>query len=92
MAIEKIILLEGDAVVRSSLENYLRRCRIDVASTASVPVALDYLSRDNFDVFFMDLSLRNGRGTDLLQEIQMRAQHAKGIRVILSGFFERRDF
>jgi DNA-binding NtrC family response regulator len=74
MAIEKIILLEGDAVVRNSLENYLRRCRFDVASTASVPVALEYLSRDNFDVFFMDLSLRNGRGTDLLLEIQMRAQ------------------
>src|SRR6201986_1181510 len=74
MAIEKIILLEGAAVVRNSLENYLRRCRFDVASTASAPVALEYLSRDNFDVFFMDMSLRNGRGTDLLLEIQMRAQ------------------
>jgi DNA-binding NtrC family response regulator len=74
MAIEKIIILEGDAVVRSSLENYLRRCRFDVASTPSVPVALEYLSRDNFDILFMDLSLRNGRGTDLLREIQMRAQ------------------
>lgn len=74
MAIEKIIILEGDAVVRNSLENYLRRCRFDVASTPSVPVALDYLGRDNFDIFFMDLSLRNGRGTDLLREIQMRAQ------------------
>ena len=74
MAIEKIIILEGDAVVRTSLENYLRRCRYDVASTPSVPVALEYLGRDNFDIFFMDLSLRNGRGTDLLREIQMRAQ------------------
>lgn len=74
MAIEKIIILEGDTIVRTSLENYLRRCRFDVASTPSVPVALDYLSRDNFDIFFMDLSLRNGRGTDLLREIQMRAQ------------------
>src|SRR5580658_9337822 len=74
MAIEKIILLEGDTVVRSSLENYLRRCRYDVASTPSVPVALEYLGRDNFDILFMDLSLRNGRGTDLLLEIQMRAQ------------------
>jgi two-component system, NtrC family, response regulator AtoC len=74
MAIEKIIILEGDALVRSSLENYLRRCRFDVASTPSVPVALEYLSRDNFDIFFMDLSLRNGRGMDLLREIQMRAQ------------------
>jgi DNA-binding NtrC family response regulator len=74
MAIEKIIILEGDAIVRNSLESYLRRCRFDVASTPAVPVALDYLSRDNFDIFFMDLSLRNGRGTDLLREIQMRAQ------------------
>lgn len=74
MAIEKIILLEGDGVVRNSLESYLRRCRFDVAATASVPVALDYLSRDSFDVFFMDLSLRKDRGADLLQEIQMRAQ------------------
>jgi DNA-binding NtrC family response regulator len=74
MAIEKIIILEGDALVRSNLENYLRRCRFDVASTPSVPVALEHLSRDNFDIFFMDLSLRNGRGTDLLREIQMRAQ------------------
>ncbi len=73
MAIEKIIILEGDAVVRTSLENYLRRCRYDVASTPSVPVALEYLGRDNFDIFFLDLSLRNGRGTDLLREIQMRA-------------------
>lgn len=74
MAIEKIILLEGDGIVRTSLENYLRRCRFDVASTPSVPVALDYLSRDNFDVFFMDLGLRNDRGMDLLREIQLRAQ------------------
>src|SRR5215469_1463028 len=74
MAIEKIIILEGDAVIRSSLENYLRSCRFDVASTPSIPAALEYLSRDNFDIFFMDLSLRNARGTDLLREIQMRAQ------------------
>lgn len=74
MAIEKIIILEGDALVRGNLENYLRRCRYDVASTGSIPMALEYLSRDNFDIFFMDLSLRNSRGTDLLREIQMRAQ------------------
>jgi len=74
MAIEKIIILEGEAVVRNSLENYLRRCRFDVASTGSVPVALEYLSRDNFDIFFMDLNLRHGPGTDLLREIQTRAQ------------------
>jgi hypothetical protein len=42
MAIEKIVILEGDTAVRSNLENYLRRCRFDVASTSSVPVSLEY--------------------------------------------------
>ena len=84
MAIEKIIILEGDAVIRSSLENYLRSCRFDVASTPSIPAALEYLSRDNFDIFFMDLSLRNARGTDLLREIQMRAQ--KPLVIVTASF------
>src|SRR6516162_3319703 len=74
MAIEKIIIIEGDPVVRTNLENYLRHCRFDVASTPSIPVALEYLSRDNFDILFMALILRNARGTDLLRDIQMRAQ------------------
>ncbi len=88
MAIEKIIILEGDAVARGSLENYLRRCRCDVASTPSAPAALDYLSRDTFDIFFMDLSLRNDRGMDLLREIQMRAQRPLVIVTTSMGSIE----
>jgi DNA-binding NtrC family response regulator len=74
MAIEKIIILEANAAVRSDLENYLRRGRFDVASTASPAAALEYLSKDNFDMLFLDLNLRDKDGTDLLAEIQTRPQ------------------
>jgi hypothetical protein len=36
MGIEKIIVLEADSSFRSHLENYLRRCRYDVASAATI--------------------------------------------------------
>ena len=74
MTIEKIIILEENAGVRSYLENYLRRGRFLVASTPSAPSALKYLRKDRFNMFFMDLNLRVSGGVDLLEEIQTRSQ------------------
>jgi DNA-binding NtrC family response regulator len=83
MAIEKIIVLGSDLNFRSNLENYLRRCRYDVASIGTIAMAREYLSRDNFDVIFLDLRLPDGEGTDLLKEIQARPQ--KPLAVITAG-------
>ncbi len=83
MAIEKIIVLGSDLNFRSSLENYLRRCRYDVAPAPTIAIARDYLSRDNFDLIFLDLRLPDGEGTDLLKEIQARPQ--KPLAVITAG-------
>ena len=83
MAIEKIIVLGGDLNFRSNLENYLRRCRYDVAPAPTIAIARDYLSRDNFDLIFLDLHLPDGEGTELLKEIQARPQ--KPLAVITAG-------
>jgi len=72
MSIEKIVVLGSDLNFRNDLENYLRRCRYDVASCATVAAARDYLSRDNFDIIFMDLALPDGNAMDFLREIQAR--------------------
>src|ERR1700744_3447587 len=72
MTIEKAIVLGSDLNVAKSLENYLRRCRCDVASTSTIAAARDYLSRDNFDILFLDLSLSDGSGIEFLKEIQAR--------------------
>ncbi len=84
MAIEKIIVLEDDAIVRNNLENYLRRKHYDVASTANIADAQEYLNKDNFDVIFLDVRLPDGDGTDLLKQLQSRAQ--KPLVVMMTGF------
>jgi len=39
MPIEKVIVLEDDAIVRNSLEQYLRRRRYDVAAVSTIAAA-----------------------------------------------------
>ncbi len=83
MAIEKIIVLGNELNFRNHLENYLRRCRYDVAAVTTLAAARDYLSRDNFDLIFLDLRLPDGDGTDLLKELQARPQ--KPLAVVTAG-------
>ena len=84
MSIEKIIVLEDDAIVRNNLESYLRRRHYDVASAANISEAQEYLNKDNFDVIFLDVRLPDGDGTDLLKQIQARPQ--KPLVVMMTGF------
>jgi DNA-binding NtrC family response regulator len=84
MAIEKIIVLEDDAVVRSNLENFLRRKHYDVAAVSTIAAAQEYLNRDNFDLIFLDVRLPDGDGTDLLKHIQSRPQ--KPLAAMMTGF------
>ena len=84
MAIEKIIVLEDDAIVRRNLEQQLRNRRYDVAAVETIAEAEEYLNRDNFDLVFLDVRLPDGDGTDLLKAIQLRPQ--KPLVVVISGF------
>jgi DNA-binding NtrC family response regulator len=84
MAIEKIIVLEDDAIVRRNLEQQLRNRRYDVAAVETVAEAQEYLNRDNFDLIFLDVRLPDGDGTELLKTLQLRPQ--KPLAVVMSGF------
>ena len=84
MPIEKIIVLEDDLIVRKSLEQQLRNRRYDVASAATIAEAQEYLGKDNFDLMFVDIRLPDGEGTDLLKQLQTRAQ--KPLVVMVTGF------
>ena len=84
MSIEKIIVLEDDAIVRNNLENFLRRQRFDVASAPTLAAARDYLNRDNFDLIFMDMRLPDGEGIELLKYLQTRP--ARPLAVVMTGF------
>ncbi len=84
MPIEKIIVLEDDQIVRKNLENQLRQRRYDVASTATIAGAQEYLAKDTFDLIFVDVRLPDGEGTELLRELQTRPQ--KPLVVMITGF------
>src|ERR1019366_8195253 len=84
MAIEKVIVLEDDKIVRNNLEQCLRRRRYDVAAVSTIADAQEYLDKDNFDVIFLDVRLPDGDGTDLLKLIQQLPQ--KPLCIITTGF------
>jgi DNA-binding NtrC family response regulator len=84
MPIEKIILVEDDIIVRKSLEQQLRQRRYDVAAAGTLAAAQEYLSKDNFDLIFLDVRLPDGEGTDLLKALQARPQ--RPLVVITTGF------
>ncbi len=84
MAIEKIIVVEDNASVRKFLEDLLRSRRYDVGSAGTVSDAHELLSKDTFDLMFVDLRLPDGDGTDLLKELQARPQ--KPLVVMITGF------
>ena len=84
MPIEKIIVLEDDLIVRKNLEQQLRQRRYDVATASNIAAAQELLSKDNFDLMFVDVRLPDGEGTDLLKQLQTRAQ--KPLVVIMTGF------
>jgi DNA-binding NtrC family response regulator len=83
MAIEKILLLEDEAVVRKNLEQQLRSRRYEVASCQTLADARTYLGKDSFDLVIADVRLPDGEGTDLLRQLQARAQ--KPPVVMISG-------
>ena len=84
MSIEKAIVLEDDPIIRSNLENFLRRQRLDVASAPTIAAAREFISKDNFDLIFMDMRLPDGDALELLKELQTRPQ--RPLAVVMTGF------
>lgn len=84
MPMEKILVLEDDALVRKSLEQLLRHRRYDVAGVATISAAQECLAQDNFDLVLCDVRLPDGDGTEFLRQLQSRP--GKPLVVMMTGF------
>ncbi|HEY2343264.1 MAG TPA: sigma-54 dependent transcriptional regulator, partial [Chthoniobacteraceae bacterium] len=69
MAIEKILVVDDELVIRKNLEEMLRKKRYAVVSAPTIADAERYLAKDRFDLVFADIHLPDGSGTDLLERI-----------------------
>src|SRR5690349_13405273 len=84
MQIEKIVVVEDDAVVRQNLVERLRQHRFEVAGVPDLLRARELLANDTFDLVFADVRLPDGAGTDLLRELASRPQSP--LVVVMTGF------
>lgn len=79
MAIEKILVLEDNEVLNKNLAYQLRERRYNVQTAGTLAAARELLAKMDFDLMFVDLGLPDGRGGDLLQELQARPQRPLAI-------------
>ena len=71
-------------MLRENLEQQLRRRRYEVVSVDTLAAANEAMSKDSFDLMFLDLRLPDGEGTELLKSLQMRPQ--KPLVVMTTGY------
>jgi two-component system response regulator AtoC len=69
MAIERILIVDDDFIIRKSLEDMLRKKRYSVVSAPTLAEAQRYLAKDGFDLVLADIRLPDGDGTSLLEHI-----------------------
>jgi DNA-binding NtrC family response regulator len=69
MAFEKIIVLDDEMIIRKSLEQQLRKKHYAVATASKISEAESLLSKDQFDLMFVDVRLPDGDGTELLERV-----------------------
>ena len=84
MAIEKIVVVDDEMMIRKSLETQLRNKRYSVASAEDLKGARKILSRDTFDLVFLDMRLPDGDGMELLEELAAKSDGP--MIVMMTGF------
>src|SRR4051794_15131075 len=70
MAIERILIVDDDFIIRKSLEDMLRKKRYAVVSAPTLADAQRYLAKEEgYDLVLADIRLPDGDGTTLLEHI-----------------------
>lgn len=85
----RVLLIDDEALVRRSLRRVLERLGVEVLEADDGPAGLATLARGELDAVFVDLSMPEMRGDEVLRRI--RAQWATLPVFILSGFVSEVD-
>lgn len=68
--LKKILVIEDDPVIRSTIETVLSTAGFEATLTASLGQGRTSALENHFDLFLMDLELPDGHGFDLCREFQ----------------------
>jgi DNA-binding NtrC family response regulator len=84
MAIEKILVVDDEPIIRKSFEELLRPKRYGVTTVGTLADAEKVLKRDSFDLVFLDIRLPDGQGLDVLE--RLAAEKQRPLVIVMSGF------
>jgi two-component system, NtrC family, response regulator AtoC len=84
MAIEKVVILDDEPIIRRSLELQLTRKKLAVSVCSTIAEVEQALAKESFDLMFVDVRLPDGDGTDLLARVSNRAD--KPMIVMMTGY------
>lgn len=89
MAIERILIVDDDFIIRKSLEDMLRKKRYSVVSAPDLAEAQRYLAKDNgFDLVIADIRLPDGDGTTLIEQIKLCKTQPLAVMITGHGTIE----
>jgi YesN/AraC family two-component response regulator len=83
----RVLLVDDDDLVRSTLEDVLQQCDFVVTTASNVSEALAHIGSTKFDVLLTDLHMP-GAGDGLTVVSAMRHSNPKAVTMLLSAFPE----
>jgi two-component system response regulator AtoC len=84
MAIEKVVILDDEPIIRRSLELQLTRKKFAVSLCTTIAEVEQLLAKEAFDLMFVDVRLPDGDGTDLLARLSNRPD--RPMIVMMTGY------
>lgn len=88
MAIEKILLVDDELLIRTFLTETLRRKNFDVTAVESGKKAVAALKENAYDLVFTDMNLPDMTGLDVLRKVREYAPNAVTVVVTAFGSIE----
>ncbi|AHF92965.1 Fis family transcriptional regulator [Opitutaceae bacterium TAV5] len=71
MALDRILILDDEPLIRSHLETLFLHRKLAVVTAGTIAQAADLVARESFDLALFDVCLPDGNGQQLLEHINM---------------------
>ncbi|GAB4489316.1 MAG: hypothetical protein OHK006_20840 [Thermodesulfovibrionales bacterium] len=84
MKMTRVLVVDDEQLVRWFLDRALRKGGFEVVAVSNITEAYELLSKEQFDLLFLDLRMPQGSGTDLIGKIDRLPQKPK--IVVCSAF------
>ncbi len=88
MALDKILIVDDEPLVRRSLEEILRARKVQTVSVGTIAAAEAQVAGDGFDLVLLDVRLPDGDGQRLLEQVMALPSHPPVVMMTGHGSIE----